>query len=79
MEFAANFSHMAAAKTGVAGNFDLSVTTRREQVGLQFNGFVQIAKEGGYTFYTKSDDGSRLFIGDSSMRVEVIGKGTLPS
>jgi len=61
-----NFSHLAAIKTGITSNFDLSVKTRDEQVGLQFNGYVQIAKEGLFKFYTKSDDGSRLFIDDSS-------------
>jgi len=74
-----NFSHLPTVKTGVAGNFDLNVKSREEHVGLQFGGYLQTAREGRYTFHTKSDDGSRLFIGDSSLHVKVIGKTALPS
>ncbi len=73
-----NFSHLPAVKSGVAGNFDLNVKSRTEHVGLEFDGYLQIARAGRYTFYTTSDDGSRLFIGDSSLIVKVIGKTPLP-
>ena len=39
-------------------------TEDRENYGIQFEGFVKIPEEGLYTFYTSSDDGSRLSIGD---------------
>ena len=39
-------------------------TENRENYGIQFEGFVKIPEEGLYTFYTSSDDGSRLSIGD---------------
>ena len=74
-----NYSHLSPLKTGVSSNFDISVKSRAEHVGLQFSGYLQISKEDSYTFYTKSDDGSRLFIGDPSLRVTVIGTNTLPS
>ena len=74
-----NLDHLDTVKTGVVGNFDLSVKTREEHVGFQFSSYLQIAREGVYTFYAKSDDGSRLFIGDSSLHVNVFGKTTLPS
>jgi signal transduction histidine kinase len=74
-----NFSHLSAVKTGVISNFDLNVKTREEHFGVQFNGYLQVARDGLYTFYTTSDDGSRLFIGDSSFKVEVIGKSALPT
>ncbi len=32
--------------------------------GLEFNGYIDIKEEGIYTFYTSSDDGSRLYIDD---------------
>ena len=35
-----------------------------ENYGIQFEGFVKIPEEGLYTFYTSSDDGSRLSIGN---------------
>ncbi|MGB3143986.1 MAG: PA14 domain-containing protein [Maribacter sp.] len=30
--------------------------------GIRYNGYIQIATAGSYTFYTNSDDGSKLFI-----------------
>jgi len=39
-------------------------TENRENYGIQFEGLVKVPEEGLYTFYTSSDDGSRLSIGD---------------
>jgi hypothetical protein len=38
---------------------------RGDNVAVQFYGFVEVPEDGTYTFYTNSDDGSILFIGDS--------------
>ncbi|HSR87574.1 MAG TPA: PA14 domain-containing protein, partial [Pontiella sp.] len=73
-----NFEHIAAVKTGVVENFDIAVRSRTEHVGLEFSGYIRVEREGDYTFYVHSDDGSRLFIGDSSMRVRVVGHEALP-
>ncbi len=73
-----NLSHLPAVRSGVVNNFSLDVESRKEQVGLQFTGFIQVTKDGFYKFYTRSDDGSRLFIGDSSLRVETVGRVALP-
>ena len=35
-----------------------------EEVGATYTGFVTVPRTGIYSFYTSSDDGSRLFIGD---------------
>ena len=35
-----------------------------EEVGAVFTGFVTVAEDGLYSFYTNSDDGSALYIGD---------------
>lgn len=37
---------------------------RADDVGAVYTGFVTVDAPGLYTFYTNSDDGSRLFIGD---------------
>jgi signal transduction histidine kinase len=71
-----NFDHAAAVKTGVSDNFDIAVRSRDNHVGLQFNGFIEIPRDGLYTFYVRSDDGSRLFIGESSLAVNVQGGET---
>lgn len=42
-----------------------SVSTRANEYGLQFHGWITIPETGVYTFYTISDDGSQLYIGDT--------------
>jgi S1-C subfamily serine protease len=37
---------------------------QKEYYGLKFTGFVKVPADGVYFFYTKSDDGSQLYIGD---------------
>ncbi|HUT10063.1 MAG TPA: PA14 domain-containing protein, partial [Thermoguttaceae bacterium] len=36
----------------------------KENFGLKFTGYVHVPKDGEYTFFTNSDDGTRLFIGN---------------
>jgi len=43
------------------------VAQRRENFGIHFSGFIRIEKEGEYTFYTTSDDGSKLMIDDKEV------------
>jgi signal transduction histidine kinase/uncharacterized protein YdeI (BOF family) len=74
-----DFGQLTAIKTGTATNFDLSVMARPEHVGLQFAGFLEVPRDGLYTFHTKSDDGSQLFVGGPSLRLEVIGRAELPA
>ncbi|MEM8712325.1 MAG: alpha-L-fucosidase, partial [Planctomycetota bacterium] len=45
-----------------AATFDASLATRREQAALRFDGFVEVPQDGLYTFFTVSDDGSRLHL-----------------
>lgn len=59
-----DFDALKPAKSGPAPNFDLSVRARPDGFGLRFRGHVKIEREGVYTFYTESDDGSRLSIGE---------------
>jgi len=37
---------------------------RKDHFGLKLTGYVEVKKDGLYTFYTSSDDGSKLWIGD---------------
>ncbi|MCK7537952.1 MAG: PA14 domain-containing protein [Marinilabiliales bacterium] len=37
----------------------------KEKYGLEFRGFIRVLKDGVYTFFVSSDDGSRLWIGDT--------------
>ncbi|MBN2163387.1 MAG: hypothetical protein JXR25_10110 [Pontiellaceae bacterium] len=68
-----NFDHMAAVKTGTVNNFDISIWSRTNHVGILFEGFIEIPQDGDYTFHVSSDDGSRLFIGDSTLQIKTVG------
>ncbi len=43
---------------------DIPLISRRDQFGLRFSGGLTVAADGTYTFYTNSDDGSRLYVDD---------------
>lgn len=81
-EILPDFAELTPLKTGNVSNFDLGVLSRNEHVGLQFTGYLQIPRDGLYTFYLTSDDGSQLFIGEprtlSGLRLETIGQVELP-
>jgi len=49
-------------KTGVVTNFDLSPAEQPENFGFRYRGYVEVPADGLYTFYTNSDDGSRLWV-----------------
>jgi len=61
-----DFSRLRPVKSGTVANFDIGVKSRTNYVGLEFTGFIELPSDGAYTFYTKSDDGSRLWIETSS-------------
>jgi len=57
-----NFNNLTPVATGTADNFDISLRTRNNDFAFKFEGVIQIPTDGQYTFFTKSDDGSKLFI-----------------
>ncbi|MBK6284637.1 MAG: hypothetical protein IPF54_20180 [Draconibacterium sp.] len=48
--------------TGIVSNFDLSPRLKDDYFAFIFSGLINIPESGAYTFYTASDDGSKLFI-----------------
>jgi len=78
-ELVPDFNASAPLKSGTVSNFDLQVMARPEHVGICFTGFLQIPQDGLYTFFLTSDDGSRLFIGQPSLQLKVIGQSTPPN
>lgn len=52
-------------RTGILANFDISGAEIEDHFGFDYTGYIQVPKTGIYNFYTFSDDGSRLYIGDS--------------
>jgi len=77
-EVVPDFDSSPVLKAGTVDNFDLSVMVRPEHVGICFTGFLQVPRDGFYTFYTTSDDGSRLFAGEPSLQLKVIGRAIFP-
>lgn len=62
-----NFNSITAVKTGNVTNFSLSPRNTNDLFAFRFVGYVTIPADGIYTFYTKSDDGSKLFIGTTEV------------
>ncbi len=59
-----DFSAEKPIKEGVAQDVSLSVTERREALGLEFTGYLLAPRDGLYILHLRSNDGSRLYLGD---------------
>jgi hypothetical protein len=62
-----NFDALTAIKGGTVANFDLTPRNRPDNFGFRFTGYVNVPSDGTYTFYTTSDDGSKLYIGSTEV------------
>lgn len=54
-------------ESGVLGKITMKNAPIDNYYGYQFDGFVKVPKDGIYTFYLESNDGSRLFINDKEL------------
>jgi hypothetical protein len=70
--FLPDFDALTAYADGIVANINVpstggvfSTSGRADQIGAVYEGYVNVPSDGLYTFYTNSDDGSRLFIGDT--------------
>lgn len=60
-----DFDAFPLIQEGITQDFDLKqIARRQDHYGIRFSGYVRVPETGVYTFYTYSDDGSLLFIGD---------------
>ena len=57
-----DFNALAAKNIGVTNNFGISPRDQNDFFGFRHRGYINIETTGDYTFYTTSDDGSKLFI-----------------
>ena len=57
-----DYTQMSAVKSGTVSNFDLSPARRSVVYSFNYTGYVNVPQDGYYTFYTNSDDGSKLYI-----------------
>ena len=61
------FTSLNPTTTGTTSNFDLTKAEQGDNIGLRFTGYIDVPTDGAYTFYTTSDDGSKLFIGTTEV------------
>jgi len=59
-----NFDALTPFSTGTVSTFSLN-RSLRDRFGYVFEGFVNIPTDGQYSFFTASDEGSRLYIGET--------------
>lgn len=59
-----DFNNLKPVKEGTLSNFDFSPRKELEHFAFEYKGYIKIPAEGVYTFFTASDDGSRLYIGN---------------
>ena len=57
-----DFSALTAIKLGQVDNFTLAPKNRKDNFAFKFEGAIRVSTAGSYTFYTTSDDGSKLYI-----------------
>jgi hypothetical protein len=62
-----DFTGLSARKLGNVVNVDLAPRNRETDYAFRFTGFIEVPTDGVYTFYTTSDDGSRLQIGTTTV------------
>jgi uncharacterized protein (DUF1800 family) len=59
-----DFAALTPDFLGVADGFDSGVSLARYRFALRFQAYIEVPEDGIYTFYTSSDDGSALYVGD---------------
>ncbi|MBS3820192.1 MAG: cadherin-like domain-containing protein, partial [Phycisphaerae bacterium] len=61
-----DFDSLTAADSGVMDAIDITAgRDGTDHFAMRWSGYVEVPTDGTYTFYTASDDGSQLFIGDT--------------
>src|SRR5664280_1918989 len=73
-----DFSQLTSLRSGAVTGFDVGVAGGKEHIGVAFTGFLEVPEDGLYTFYTTSDDGSRLYVGQSRWRFQKFGRMDFP-
>ena len=59
------FGAHSPLQSGTSSAFDLGLQQRPEDFAVRFSGYILVPEDGVYTFFVASDDGSRLWIGDT--------------
>lgn len=59
-----DFNSITPENIGVSANFDLLSKYNGSSFGATLAGYINVPRDGKYIFYSLSDDGSKVFIGD---------------
>jgi glucose/arabinose dehydrogenase len=59
-----DFNTLTPVKTGTVETFSLTPKNRTEKFAFKYTGYIDILNDGVYKFYSNSNDGSKVFIGD---------------
>jgi hypothetical protein len=59
-----NFDAVQPLKTGTTSAFDLAMAAGMEKFGVRFTGFIEVPRDGIYTFATLVNDGANLYVGN---------------
>ena len=59
-----NFDELKSVAEGTVSNFSYSLRKTIDLFGFEYFGFIKVPQDAVYTFFTASDDGSRLYIDD---------------
>ena len=62
-----DFKNMPPEKSGIISYISLEPRDKEQYFGLDYKGFIKIPGDGLYTFYLKSNDGSKLYLGGSEI------------
>jgi hypothetical protein len=60
-----DFNSLLPAETGLIANVNLYPKNRDDDYAFRFSGYISVPTDGVYTFYTTSDEGSQLLIGNT--------------
>jgi predicted alpha/beta superfamily hydrolase len=60
-----DFSKLTPKKTGIVENTDLAFALKKDSFGVQFEGYLFIAKKAMYDLWCTSDDGSKVYLNDA--------------
>jgi alpha-N-arabinofuranosidase len=64
-----DFDKLTSKKQGVADNFTIPEENSGTDFGVKYTGYIKIPKDGIYTFYLNSDDGSALVIDGKTVAI----------
>lgn len=72
-----NFNSLTPVSSGVIDNFSLSPALVADNFAFKYSATLNVPAAGSYTFYTKSDDGSKLYIDNFNSSGQVVNNDFL--